>query len=256
MTIINSVIGGGGDKTPNLQSKTVTPTNASQTVYPDSSFDGLAGVSVQGDSNLVSSNIKYGKDIFGVVGSYEKTTTTTYNLPVFRGYIPFASKSAYVDSGTAMYGSYKPADGSKPGFTNYSKATRVRGDISGTETWSSSSAYNASVGSMPQGTDPQPYFFTPNSNLRGLTVRTDTTLPDGTYRVSVTPVYPETVYGVQNSSGVYVNSTTTTMTVKGGTAEYQIYSSQAFPTAYSRSGIYFSQGISVVLGVISAEKVS
>lgn len=77
------VFGAGGS--PQLQTKTVTPSSSTQYVYPSSRYDGLSQVTVNGDSNLKAANIKSGTSIFGVTGSYSASPTmitfkpSTYN---------------------------------------------------------------------------------------------------------------------------------------------------------------------------------
>ena len=61
----------GARSSPQIQSKNVTPSASTQYVTPSIGYDGLSQVTVGGSSNLVSSNIKNGVNIFGVTGSLE-----------------------------------------------------------------------------------------------------------------------------------------------------------------------------------------
>lgn len=59
---------------PVLQSKTITPTKLNQTVTPDTGYDALSSVTVNGvtsdiDSNITAGNIKEGVSILGVTGT-------------------------------------------------------------------------------------------------------------------------------------------------------------------------------------------
>ena len=56
---------------PKLQVKTATPTKNNVAITPDTGYDGLSKVTVEGDSNLISSNIKKNVSIFGVTGTLE-----------------------------------------------------------------------------------------------------------------------------------------------------------------------------------------
>lgn len=65
--------------TPTLQSKTVTPTTSQQSITPDSGYDGLSDVKVEGvtssiDTNITAGNIKKDVSILGVTGTYEGNT--------------------------------------------------------------------------------------------------------------------------------------------------------------------------------------
>lgn len=66
------------------QTKTVTPKATTQTVKPDSGYDGLSQVTVNGDSDLKAANIAKGVSIFGITGTLEsgsKVATGTFTQP-------------------------------------------------------------------------------------------------------------------------------------------------------------------------------
>lgn len=65
---------------PSVQSKTATPSLSSQSITPDSGYDGLSFVTVNPitgtllgnlDADFIADNIKKDVDLFGVVGTYE-----------------------------------------------------------------------------------------------------------------------------------------------------------------------------------------
>lgn len=64
----NIIIGGAGE----VQEKTVTPNAAGQVVRPDTGYDALSKVIVEGDNDLVANNIRQGVDVFGVTGNLEE----------------------------------------------------------------------------------------------------------------------------------------------------------------------------------------
>lgn len=94
------------------QTKTVTPTSSAQNITPDNEKF-LSEVIVNGDNNLISSNIKKGVSIFGVDGNYEETGGDTD----IEDAIVTGSLSSYFNNRVTNIGDYA--------FTQYKSLTTV-----------------------------------------------------------------------------------------------------------------------------------
>lgn len=110
---------------PQLQTKTITPSASTQHVTPSTGYDGLSQVIINGDSNLISQNIKSGVSIFGVTGTFtgglqQISTNLTWNF----------SDENLTSSNLLHYGTVWGADLNKNipysfSSTYYPKLTRI-----------------------------------------------------------------------------------------------------------------------------------
>lgn len=111
-----------GGASPTLQSRTVTPSSSQQTIYPQSGYDALSSVVINGDNNLISSNIKSGVSIFGVNGNYSANLIGTEKLSVSGAYknrtLTFNSNSISFTP-SCLIASHKYALGVSSSDTNY-----------------------------------------------------------------------------------------------------------------------------------------
>ena len=62
---------------PVMQEKTVTPETLPTVIGPDAGYDGLTQVTVNPDSQLIPTNIRSGKSIFGVTGTFTGGSLTS-----------------------------------------------------------------------------------------------------------------------------------------------------------------------------------
>lgn len=103
---------------PSQTAKTITPTTTSQTAIAAGTY-ASGNVTVDGDADLVASNIKSGVSIFGVDGSYTSDATATA-ADIAEG------KTAYVD-GEKITGTHICPEGE--GGIDTSDATATSADI-------------------------------------------------------------------------------------------------------------------------------
>lgn len=107
--MIINMNGAKAPETPSsvLQEKTVTPETLPTVIGPDEGYDGLTQVTVNPDSQLKAENIRSGKTIFGVAGSFVGepvyTTTDFVNFWRLQGIFPVSSiyPGGYASSGNS-----------------------------------------------------------------------------------------------------------------------------------------------------------
>lgn len=88
--MIDMIINMNGAKAPEtpssvLQEKTVTPETLPTVIGPDEGYDGLSQVTVNPDSQLKAENIRSGKTIFGVAGTFVGGESSSQLLKAIAG---------------------------------------------------------------------------------------------------------------------------------------------------------------------------
>lgn len=112
----------------NLQEKIVEPTKDTQIITYDKGYEGLRNVTVNGDENLISKNIKSGETIFGVNGDTNVVDTLDGNIEaqdVQEGKIAYAKGNKIIGTNKSSEYNAKISTKIGAGGTNYSGINRA-----------------------------------------------------------------------------------------------------------------------------------
>lgn len=202
--IINPTGNARSEKAAYTAESAVATPGASSTVLKPVASDGLlTKVTVEGDANLVASNIKKGVTIFGVTGTYSATTTTSYYMPIvsFAGSTSQPNFSMTAGYETIYYANATSTDLRKPvlsandGFSSWSVTTDSSGEVVSwknvseskctikDKSWKEDSGYDYDT-SYAGGQCVMPYSVTvTTSNFWSYT---PVNWPKGTYKVTIT----------------------------------------------------------------------
>ena len=82
-----------------LEEVTITPNGQQIVALPEEGYDGFSKVTVNGDANLVSANIKDGVTIYGVIGTAKGCGADEKNLPIPSDYQSYVSAAKLLYTG-------------------------------------------------------------------------------------------------------------------------------------------------------------
>lgn len=213
VSAIAAIQTGGGGSAPQLQAKTATPSLSQQVISPDSGKDGLSSVTVAAitkallqslDADFVAGNIRKGKDLFGLVGSYEGSGSGGGGgqsiTPVRITEDSHQYVTIYVD--IAEDGTLTPSGAGKNGGQFYNPEIEPAvADFSGNQTvtvyWGGSASTYRSDSKQVTLT----YDVVGGSSGAGVTVESLSVTENGTYTAPSGKAYSPVTVNVPSSSG-------------------------------------------------------